>query len=264
MAIVTFDDYIGSAKQALSINKLASRTAIAAASFSVFDLSGNPGAGVLPGSSVAAGVVPNNLTAGCPLISAFGVSAVGYLTQLEYGNTVACRLKLYDMLFKAGAYAFNAAQTLAAQPSYATRAPGGNFVNTQLFLECVTAFTGNPTVTVTYTNQAGTAGRTTGAIALGLAPTVGRLIQLPLAAGDSGIQKVESVTATVATVGTFNILVMRPLAAMRCRSSNEGDIFDYARLGPPVVFADSALYLSVTPDSTATGLPEIEFVIANK
>lgn len=263
MAIATWDGFIGSSKQYVSLAKTASRTSIAASWFSVFDLAGNPGAGTLAGTSTAAGVVPTDATAGCPSIDAFGGGATGYLAQVDFGSSVACRLKLFDMVFKAGAYAFNANTTLAAQPSYASRMPGGAYGDTQIWIEAVTAFTGNLSIAVTYTNQSGTTARTTGTVATGVAPTLGRMIQLPLQSGDTGVQKIESVVATVSTVGTFNVLVLRPLWSGRVKIANDGDVHDLAKTGMPVLFADSALVLAVAADSTATGIPELEFVIAN-
>jgi hypothetical protein len=264
MAITTWDGYIASAKQPISFVRTAARTSVAAAWFSVFDLAGNPGAGVLAGTSTAAGVVPTDATAGCPVINAFGGGAVGYLAQVDFGSNAACRIKLFDMLFKAGAYAFNANTALAAQPSYSSRVPGGtDFADTQIWIEAVTAFTGNPTITVTYTNQSGAAGRTTGAVALGLAPTVGRMIQLPLQSGDTGVQKIESVVATVATVGTFNVLVLSPLWSGRVKIANDGDVHDLAKTGMPVIYTDSAVVMTVSADATSTGIPELEFVVAN-
>ena len=262
MAIASFDQAIAAAKQYLSVAKTAVRPSIAASWFSVFDLAGSPGAGVLAGTSTAAGVVPTDATAGCPTIDAFGASALGYLWQLEYGCSVACRLKLFDMVFKAGAYAFNAAQALTGQPSYASRMPGGSYSNTQIWIEAVTAFTGNLTVTITYTNQSGVTGRTA-TLATGTALTVGRLMQVPLQAGDTGVQEITNVAGTVATAGTFNVLVLRPLWSGRCRTANDGDVHDFTKTGMPQVFADSALFLAVAADSTSTGIPEIELVVAN-
>ena len=262
MAIASFDQAIAAAKQYLSVAKTAVRPSIAASWFSVFDLAGNPGAGVLAGTSTAAGVVPTDATAGCPTIDAFGASALGYLWQLEYGSSVACRLKLFDMVFKAGAYAFNAAQALTGQPSYASRMPGGSYSDTQIWIEAVTAFTGNLTVTITYTNQSGVTGRTA-TLAAGTALTVGRLMQVPLQAGDTGVQAITNVAGTVATAGTFNVLVLRPLWSGRCRTANDGDVHDFTKTGMPQVFADSALFLAVAADSTSTGIPEIELVVAN-
>lgn len=264
MVITTPSGLLAAPKQRAVLQKTVARTSIAALPFSVIDLAGNPGAGTLAGTSVTAGVVPTDATAGFPVIDAFGGAATGYVTRFEFANTVASRLTVYDLLFKAGAYAFNAAQTLAAQPSYSTRVPGGtDFKGTEIWIEAVTVFTGNLSVAVTYTNQDGTAARTTGTIATGIAPTVGRMIRLPLQAGDTGVQKIETVTATVATVGTFNVLVLRQFAGGRVPIANGGDVYGPDRTGMPVVFADSALFLVVTPDSTSTGNPECIIEVAN-
>jgi len=263
MAITTWDGYIGSAKQPITLAKTASRTGVAAQWFSVFDIAGNPGAGVLAGTSTTTGVVPTDATAGTPSINAFGGGATGYLAQVDFGSSVACRIKLFDMLWKAGAYAFNASTTGQTPTSFSSRVAGGtDYTDTQIWLEQVTAGTGIQNVNVTYTNQAGTAGRTTGTIATA-ANIVGRMWRLPLQAGDTGVQGVTGVVGSVATVGTFNILVLRPLWTGRCKTANDGDVHDLAKTGMPIVYADSALYMTIAPDSTATGIPELEFVVAN-
>ena len=261
MPITSFDGYIAAAKQRIQWIKTTTRTTVAAAWFSLFDIAGVPGAGTLAGASTTAGVVPTDATTGCPVITDF--AGTGYLTSVEFGSSVATRLGIFDMLFKAGAYAFNASQALSAQPSYSGRIPSGDYKGTQIWIEAVTAFTGNPTITVTYTNQDGTTGRTTGAVAFGLAPTLGRMIQLPLQAGDTGVQKIESVTCTVATVGTFNVLVLRPLWTGRVRVVNDGDNHGPDKTGMPVVFQDSALIVLVNADSTSSGIPELSIEIAN-
>lgn len=262
MPIASVNDWVASAKQYISLVKTVPRATVPATWFSVFDLGGS--AGVLAGTSTSAGVVPTDATTGCPIINAFGGGATGYLAQVDFGSSVACRLKLFDMLFKAGAYAFNANQALAAQPSYSSRVAGGtDFGDTQIWLEAVTAFTGNLSVAVTYTNQAGATARSTGTVALGIPPTVGRLIQLPLQAGDTGVQKIDSVVATVATVGTFNVLVLRPLWSGRCKMANDGDVHDLFKTGMPVLYADSALCMAIASDSTGSGVPELEFVVAS-
>lgn len=263
MPILSLDNYYASAKQPIIINKTSARVAVATSWFSTTDLAGNPGAGVLAGTSTTAGVVPVAGSVGYPTINTFGGGATGYLSQLEFGNTIAARHRLSDILFKAGPYNFNSAITLSGQPSYSSRVPSGtDFGDTQIWFECVTAFTGNPTININYTSSS-TAGRTTGTNGLGSAPTVGRRFLLPFQAGDGSVSKIESVTATVATAGTFNILVMRPLSSFRSKFANDGDVLNYDRLGSPVVYSTSALDFMVAPDSTSTGFPEIEFVIAN-
>jgi len=263
MAIATLDQYIAAAKQRIQWIKTTSRTSVAAMPESVFDVAGNPGAGTLNVGNTANGLVPTDATAGYPVLNTFGGSA-GYISKVEFGSTVASWIDLYDRLFVAGAYSFNANVTLASQPPYSGRVPGGtDFKGLQLWVEAVTALTGNLSIAVTYTNQDGTTGKTTGTVATGIAPILGRCIQLPLAAGDSGLQKIESVVATVSSAGTFNLMVLRPLWSGRIMLANGGDVHDLLRTGMVQIFDTSALYPLVTADSTATGIPEMAIEVAN-
>lgn len=265
MAITNRDQWLAAkfGAQEVRIVKTTARTSVASMWFSVFDLAGAPSGGVLAGTDTTAGVVPTDATPGCVPINAFGGGNTGYIDAVEFGCTVAGRLRICDMLWKGGAYAFNANVTLSAQPSYAARMPGGSYANTQIWIEAVTAFTGNLSVAVTYTNQDGVTGRTTGTVALGVAPTLGRMMQLPLQAGDTGVQKIESVVASVATVGTFNVLVLRPLWTGRAQIAGGGGIDGIEKIDAPIVFADSALILMCGPDGTSTGVPDVAVKVIN-
>jgi hypothetical protein len=72
------------------------------------------------------------------------------------------------------------------------------------------------TVTVSYTNQAGTSGRTSTATSFG--QTAFRenniFIPIPLQAGDTGVRSIESVTlaASTGTAGNFGVCLYKPLA----------------------------------------------------
>lgn len=276
MAITSLDGYLAANRQRVRICKTASKTSVAVIPFSVFDLAGNPGAGTLAGTSTANGVVPTDTTPGCPDLS-FS-SGTGYLSKVEFGSSVACRLALFDMLFKAGAYSYAAGTTnLSAQPSFQGRCPdysGGAAwgARNEIWIEVSTAFvTGTAwQVQVGYTNQAGVSGRLTviSAAQNAAALTQGKLFQLALQSGDTGIQKIDSVIVTnggtAMTAGAFNVLVLRSLwTSGRVRVANDGDIHDMLKTGMPQVYSDSAIYLMVTADSTATGLPEIAFEIVN-
>lgn len=263
MAITTLDGVIAAAKQRVQLFKSASRTSVAAMPFSVFDIAGNPGAGVLAGTSTTTGVVPTDATAGCPKINDFGGGASGYIARVEGSNTVACRITLFDMLWKGGAYAYNANTSGNTPASFASRIPRGNeYTGLELWYEQVTAGTGVQGVNVSYTNELGAA-KSTGVINAPAAMILGRMFQIPLAAGDKGLQGVTGVVGSTATVGTFNLLVMRPLAEIRVRAANDGIVQDALMTGMPQVFADSALVMVVTTDSTATQLPELVVDIIN-
>lgn len=275
MAIESVEQYVAAVKQRIPFVKTATRTSVALIPFSVFDIAGQPGAGTLAGSSTSAGVVPTDATAGCPTID-FS-TGYGYLTKIEFGSSVISRLHLYDMLFKAGNYAYNSGTTnLSAQPAISGRCPdypgsGTVFGNgNEIWIEVVAAMTSATAwqVQVTYTNSAGTTGRTSivSAAQAAAALTQGKMFQLALQSGDSGVQKIESVIVTTggASAGSFNVLIMRPLCTdMRVRVANEGSILDMLSTGMPRVYSDSALFLMVQPDSTSTGLPHCVLEIAS-
>ena len=260
MSIANLDGYIAAAKQKPMIVKTASKTTVAYCTFTVFDLAGIPPAGTLSPGNTANGLIPTDGDVGFPMISALG--GIGYLTRVVYTNSVAGNLSIYDKVFHCGAYAYNADTTLASQPSYVARMPAGSYVNTELWYECVTAITTAQSIQINYLDQDGNAGDT-GVYALGIAPTQGRMFRIPLAAGDSGISQITRVRSTGATAGTFNICVLRSLWSGRLGVANELKVDDLLKTGMPQVFADSALYLVVDPDSTSSGLPLIRAEIAD-
>lgn len=276
MAITSLNDYINAAKQRIPIVKTATRTSVAITPFSVFDLAGNPGAGTLAGANTANGVVPTDATAGCPIINDFSPK-VGYLSKVEFYSSVLTRLTVYDMLFKAGAYAFTGqTNTLSSQPAISGRCPdyagGASFGNgNEIWIEVTTAFlTGTAwQVQITYTNSAGTAGRTSiiSAAQAAAALTLGKMFQIALQAGDSGVQKIESVIVTnggtAMTAGNFNVLILRRLWNGRVTVANAGDTHDLLKTGAPIVYQDSALIVVPTADSTSTGLPDMILEIAS-
>lgn len=264
MAITTLDGLIAAARQQIVYAKTASVTAVATQLTAVHQAAGNPGAATLAVGNTTNGVVPTDATTGYPTINGFGGGAAGYLAGIQFVNSVAANLVLYDRLWHAGAFSFATTYALTSVPSFSSRVPGGtDFTGLELWVEQVTAGTGVQSVNVTYTNQAGTGSRSTGTVAAPAAAIVGRMWQLPLAAGDSGIQAISNVVGSVATVGTYNLVVMRRLATLRVNAVNMAGMLGFDMTGMPLIFADSALCLAVQPDSTATGLPALLLDIKN-
>lgn len=264
MAITTRDGWFAAAKQRALYYKTASRTTVAGGWFSLFDLAGNPGAGTLAIGNTANGVVPTDAVAGYPVIGAFGAGATGYLGRVAFAHSLVARMKLYDRVFASGAHAFNANQALTSIPSYAGRIPGANYSGLEIWVEQVTAATGNLAVNVTYTNQAGVTSRTTGAVGIGAAPTVGRCWQLPLQAGDSGVQAITNVQGSVASAGTFNVMVLRPLWSGFTPSASYQDVHDLMKTGMRQIYEDSALYLlTLSASGTTSGIADMELDVVN-
>jgi hypothetical protein len=269
VAITTLDGLIGAARQQVRILKTATATTVAGVPFTTLDLAGYPGAGSLAVGNTANGLVPTDANAGFPTLHPFGAGADGYLQAVEFGNTVAARLTLYDRVFHAGSFALTPTRTdtLSAQPSFASRVPGGtDYTGLELFLEINTAVAASAvTVAVGYTNEAGTAGRTTGATSALTSFVTRRLVPLPLQAGDKGIQKIESVTigGSAAASGNCNVVVARRLWSNRVRLANDGGLDAFDATGLPEVFADSALWLVVEADSTSSGVIEVAATVIN-
>lgn len=251
MAITTLAGIIAAKRQQVSFVTTTSvgTTAIN----SRFNSAGEP-TGTLAGTSTAAGVVPTNESTGYPRIEPFAGTNHGYIADIRAVGNGVIRLAIFDRLFVAGAYAFNASVTLAGQPSYASRVPNADYSGLELWLEQVTNTTGSQTVSVGYTNQNGTNSRSTGAVAVGtLSPN--SCVQLPFQSGDDGIQQVNSVTGTVATAGTFNIMVLRRLAEVQVKQTSvhesvsviNGDLLQR-------VYGNSALYVISYNGSLGSGI----------
>jgi hypothetical protein len=217
-----------------------------------FAFSTIPPGGTLAGTSTTAGVVPTDATTGCPPINNFPGGVTGYLGAVAVSPTFNVqgggRVRISDMLWKAGAYAFNANVTLASQPSYSGRIPNGDYKGTELWIDTTTAFVGTPTITITYTNQDGVTGQSTGAVVMPAAFPVNRMYQMPLQAGDTGVQKVESVVCTVATGGAFNVMVLRPLWMGRIAHGGNEEFQGPDKTDLPIVFDSSALLFQSAAD----------------
>jgi hypothetical protein len=258
MTITTLDGLIGANKVVRPLHRTAGLTTVAGGYFTNFHVAG-ANAGVLAGGETTppantAGRVPTDAIPGYPDLP--WSSLRSYLSRLAVANTVASYMRVFDRLWVGGTYAFNANVAVTAS-SYSSRVSynGGSadYKGLEIWAEQVTAATGNQTWNVTYTDQDGNTGATTGATGIGSAPTVGRCWQLPLAAGDSGVQTITNVTGGTGSAGTANIMVLRPIVDVYLPANNLV-LLNWADLGLPEIFNDSAIYcLFMSPSGTALG-----------
>jgi hypothetical protein len=105
-------------------------------------------------------------------------------------------------------------QTTNLPTAALTRHTGGDGVFIGIVIYTAVGTTGT-TISVRYTNQAGTANRTSTVTTFGATGfrEAARLIQIPLQAGDTGARSVEgvTVTATTGTAGNFGVCLFKPL-----------------------------------------------------
>ncbi len=106
------------------------------------------------------------------------------------------------------------------------------------------------TVSVSYTNQAGTAGRTSTLTTIGSTGwrEVSRIVFLPLQQGDTGVRSVQSVSlaATTGTAGAIGVVLFKPLYAIVIDDASgvlsSGGFFSGGGLGGvPQVLDDACL-----------------------
>jgi hypothetical protein len=263
MAITTLDGLIGSNKVIRLGSKTTTLTTVAGGWFSPFAVAGAL-SGVLAGGettppATTVGRVTTDSIPGYPDIPWSSLRT--YLSRLTALNTVTSTLRVFDSLWCGGTYAFNAS-VATVSGSYASRVSynGGSadYAGLELWLEQVTAGTLVQNVAVTYTNQSGTTGKSTGTVACPAAMAIARCHQLPLAVGDSGLQGIgngasPSVVGSVASAGTFNLRILRPICDIYL-PANAPVTFNWGDLGLPEIFNDSALFFLLNaPSGTSSG-----------
>lgn len=217
------------------------------------------------GQDLGAGVAPT--TAAVPsstLAGAIGQadSTSGALRCLlaEVASNTTPVLVLCDRLSHSGGLSaiVTGAQTTNLPTAALTRNTTGEGV--QIALEIYTQIgTTATTITVSYTNQAGTAGRTSPAIVFGGTNyrEASRFIPVPLQAGDTGVRSVENVNIAVSTgtAGAFGVTLYEPLLPIFIPADGRQATFD-ALLGGgmmcPEILDGACLFWTFSTPSTTT------------
>jgi len=198
------------------VNRIAGAAAtapIAGRMASLWRYDGMPGGGAIP----TTGAIPTRTTQGALPYTAAGGGREKFALTVGLSSSVAGVFTLYDRLFHIGGLSgtVTTAQTVqGSTPTPAiTRNTGG--VGNVVFVEIYTLIgTSSQTITMNYTNQAGTTGRISTAVAIGGTNNreATRVIMLPLQGADTGVRAVESVTlsGSTGTAGEFGVVIARP------------------------------------------------------
>lgn len=213
-----------------------------------------------PGSTPSTAVVPTRLTAGA--MGQLNDVTEQRLARMDVTRNGPAYIVIADRLSHQGGLSgtTTGAQTTNLPTAALTRYTDG--VGVMAAIEIYSAIGGTArTFTVSYTNQAGTSGQTSEASNIGGAnySTAGRMLFVPLQAGDSGIRAVASVTisASTGTAGNFGVTLFKPLLAFPFQfASNWAITFDgLLNLGGqlPVVLDDACLFSVITPQGTFGG-----------
>jgi len=138
----------------------------------------------------------------------------------------------------------------------------------QMMAVTISSRTGGQTFSVNYTNSAGVAGRVTPNVTQNTAAAPGSITTsatatagtagpfIPLQAGDSGVQSVQSVTMNGADTGFFAIVLVRPIAQTVIRGIDAPYDKDFLIYASELERVQDDAYLSLLalPNGSLTGL----------
>jgi hypothetical protein len=237
VAITTLDGIFAGLRPPIEFAKSVTATLVAGRPASLWSLGGMPGAGsfdttlngvtLSSSSTIPNGAIPHYDPA----------SGNAYLAYLDAMANQAGRLLVLDRIWHNGGYTITSTSAQnSTTPAWPNRNPTSGTDDTatntglgvMLALEISAATgAGTPTITVSYTNQAGTSGRTaTNIIATVASSAIGATYFIGLQAGDTGVRSVQSVTLSATwTSGTMNLVAYRKLASipLQAQIPNQAD-----------------------------------------
>lgn len=249
MAITTLDGIIAGAQQPRFFSKTMVAAAVVGRPASLWAGPGIPGAGsydtTLNGvtlsstSAMVNGQIPfTDPVSGNSYLSRFSGFVAGS------GGT----LILADRIWHNGGFTITStsAQSITSPTWPARDADGttnGNGILLGLEVSSATG-AGTPTVTISYTNESGTPGRTaTNVDATAASSVAGSFFRIGLQAGDKGVRSIQSLTLSATwTSGTMNLVAYRPLAMIEISGSGAANAIDAVTSGMPKLYNGSVPY----------------------
>lgn len=262
MAITSLDAAAAGARPAFFFAKAVTATLVAGRPASLWSLAGAPGAGsfdttlngvVLSSSStIPNGALPHYNPA----------SGNAHLHRFTAGATIAGRVLLLDRLWHNGGYTITSTSAQnSTTPTWPSRCPTSGSDDTPstngydvLLAVEVSAATGagTPTITIGYTNSAGTASRTaTNIIATVASSAIGATYFIGLQAGDVGVRSVQSLTLSATwTSGTINLVAYRVLADLELAGAFVPNAVDFLTGGAPRLYDGVVPWLVFIPATT--------------
>lgn len=245
MAITTLDGALAGMQPLRPFAKAATPTLVAGRPHSLWYLAGAPGPGTM-----------NSTTSGGLALSSSSALVNGqlphydpgagnsYLGRLSAGASQPGTLLLCDRLWHGSmviggaviAVTSTSAQTLTGVPAWPTRDVAGtaNGDGVMIGVEVYAATgAGTPTLTMSYTNQEGTAGKSaTNLDAVVASSAVGAFYRMGLAAGATGVQSVQSLTLSATmTSGNVGLVAYRILASLEITAANVSNAIDALTAG---------------------------------
>lgn len=265
MAITTMDGAIAGARSPDNFIKVGATMEAAGVLHSYFYTSGSPGAAVAPTPGLA------------------GAALTTYLGQLPWGNPtggsetrlmrLSCTANTNGTLFLVDRLWHNSGlvvTTTTAQTVNSVAFPARDEYGTtdgediMIGIEVSTATTNASAVTNTtmsYTNAAGTAGKTATITSFPATAVAGTFVPFQLAAGDEGVRSVQSVTlGTSYGAGTIHLVAYRILSQVPV-IANTGNFVDIISSGAVKLYDNTVPQLLWLPSATTATTIQGQFIV---
>lgn len=258
MAITTLDLLIAGMLPPQYVSKAAVTAEAIGVLHSALYTAGRPGAAVAPSPGLA-GAALTTYAGQIPFPAAVGGKNT-HLAAWELGSAAGLGgAILCDRLWHNSGFTITTttAQTVtsAAFPARDNNA-STNGEGVMVAIE-VSATLGNGVVTNTtmsYTNESGTAGRTATIASFPATALAGTFVPLDLAAGDTGVRSIQSLTlGTTYVSGTVHLVAYRPIAFANGGASGQVTARDGVQLGLPRMYDNSVPFMLLLPTATAVG-----------
>ena len=259
MAISTVDGIVAGLQPPRQFAKSLTGTLVAGRPQSLWGLAGSPGAGAY--DTTLNGVILSSSSAlvNGQIPHTDPGSGNSYLARLALASSAQpCVAILADLLWTNQLTVNSTTAQTITMPTLPARDNAASTNGDGVQLALVTSAAASATAvaaTYSYTNQAGTSGRT-GSILDATAATAtiaGALFRLGLQAGDTGVRSIQSITFSTAwTTGTINMIAYRPLAQLNLSGNANSDSFDGITGGLPRLPNGVVPFIFIIPTTTTT------------
>lgn len=265
MAITTWDGALAGMKPPAEIVKAATGTLVAGRPHTQWYQAGMPGAGVASNAGIDGEILTSPVSGQIPFTNPS--SGNSYLARMVGQATQGGTLMLIDKIWVNSGITITstATQNITGAQIPNRDANGANVgVGVYAAIEVSGATgAGTPTITVGYKNTAGqskTANNINPTVASSIA---GTFYPIALAAGDTGIQSVESVKLSATwTSGTIHVVLYRVIARLNLTTANTPNAIDFMTGGFPRIYDDSVLTTVFIPYTTSSSIITGHIIVA--
>lgn len=257
MTIASFDDGVLGIKPLGHFNKAGSSTLVAGRAWSSIYAAGIPGPAVAPSPGVA-GAALTSYSGQIPFPAAVGGETIHLakfqgLSSAQSGSILLCDRLWHNSGLSVTLTTSQTVNSVAFPARDDNESTNGEGVLVALEISAATGV-GTPTLTLGYTNQAGTASRTANnIISVTASGVIGTTYIFGLQAGDTGVRSIQTYQSSATmTSGTIHLVAFRILEQIDAPSGGVPDGVNLLTGGLKRCWDNTVPFLMFIPSSTTS------------